>query len=279
MPATASGELPWGPWLADADLSRLDALLLGPGLGALNGQWDAWAEPLVSFQGLLVLDADGLNALAASKQGWRWLCRREFPTWITPHGSEFARLFPDCNGREPLERAQWAAAFRYSQHTLGVVIGRSLDCRWINGTVEEALGSNTVDSSVQYKTAQKWRRRHYLQRKQHRVEKRQRIAEKKQHRAEGKRKYACRRAEKRQLRAEEKPLPLEEKKSPPKKRRKCFFGQQREQVPKTKGEDRGASQALVQTRAGSAGLLLTRTPMGPTAPWPRTEPAAPVGRS
>jgi NAD(P)H-hydrate epimerase len=57
-----------------------------------------------------VLDADGLNALAASKQGWRWLCRREFPTWITPHGSEFARLFPDCNGREPLERAQWAAA-------------------------------------------------------------------------------------------------------------------------------------------------------------------------
>ena len=110
LPATASGELAWGPWLADADLTRLDALLLGPGVGALEAQWDTWAEPLVSFQGLLVLDADGLNALAASKQGWRWLCRREFPTWITPHRSEFARLFPDCNGREPLESAQWAAA-------------------------------------------------------------------------------------------------------------------------------------------------------------------------
>jgi NAD(P)H-hydrate epimerase len=64
----------------------------------------------VSFQGLLVLDADGLNALAASKQGWRWLCRREFPTWITPHRSEFARLFPDLSGREPLESVQSAAA-------------------------------------------------------------------------------------------------------------------------------------------------------------------------
>ncbi len=110
LPATASGGLAWGPWLADADLSRLDALLLGPGIGSLDGEWDAWAEPLVSFEGLLVLDADGLNALAASKQGWRWLCRREFPTWITPHRSEFARLFPDFSGREPLERAQWAAA-------------------------------------------------------------------------------------------------------------------------------------------------------------------------
>jgi NAD(P)H-hydrate epimerase len=110
LPATASGGLAWGPWLADADLSRLDALLLGPGIGALDGQWDDWAEPLVAFEGLLVLDADGLNALADSKQGWRWLCRREFPTWITPHRSEFARLFPDFSGREPLDSAQWAAA-------------------------------------------------------------------------------------------------------------------------------------------------------------------------
>ena len=110
LPATASGGLAWGPWLADADLSRLDALLLGPGLGALDGQWDAWAEPLVSFEGLLVLDADGLNALAASKHGWRWLCEREFPTWITPHPSEFARLFPDFSRLERLESTQSAAA-------------------------------------------------------------------------------------------------------------------------------------------------------------------------
>jgi NAD(P)H-hydrate epimerase len=110
LPATASGGLAWGPWLAQADLSRLDALLLGPGIGGLNAPWEAWAEPLLSFEGLLVLDADGLNALAASKQGWRWLSRRAFPTWITPHQSEFERLFPDFGGREPLESAQGAAA-------------------------------------------------------------------------------------------------------------------------------------------------------------------------
>ena len=110
LPATASAGLAWGPWLADADLSRLDALLLGPGVGPLEAQWDAWAEPLVSFEGLLVLDADALNALAFSKQGWQWLCRRAFPTWITPHRSEFARLFPDFSEREPLENAQQAAA-------------------------------------------------------------------------------------------------------------------------------------------------------------------------
>ena len=110
LPATASGGLAWGPWLADADLSRLDALLLGPGLGGIDAPWEAWAEPLLSFEGLLVLDADGLNAMAASEQGWRWLCRRAFPTWITPHGSEFARLFPVFRGGEPLESAQRAAA-------------------------------------------------------------------------------------------------------------------------------------------------------------------------
>ena len=110
LPATASGGLAWGPWLAQADLSRLDALLLGPGIGGLSAPWEAWAEPLLSFEGLLVLDADGLNALSASNKGWRWLCQRAFPTWITPHQSEFARLFPDFSGREPLESAQGAAA-------------------------------------------------------------------------------------------------------------------------------------------------------------------------
>ncbi len=109
LSATESGGLDWGPWLSDADLYRLDALLLGPGIGPLDADWDAWAAPLLLFQGLLVLDADALNALAASREGWRWLCRRQGPTWITPHGREFQRLFPDLNQQEPLEAAQVAA--------------------------------------------------------------------------------------------------------------------------------------------------------------------------
>ena len=110
LAATQSGGLDWGQWLANADLSRLDALLLGPGVGALDGKWDDWAEPLLAFQGLLVLDADALNALAASNEGWCWLRRRQSPTWITPHRSEFDRLFPDMRQLEPLEAARAAAA-------------------------------------------------------------------------------------------------------------------------------------------------------------------------
>jgi len=84
-------------------LERLDGVLLGPGLGEAEaeacvdeGTW----ELLQAFAGLLVLDADGLNRLAA-RQGSAvapWLQGREGPTWLTPHGGEFARLFPDLAG-------------------------------------------------------------------------------------------------------------------------------------------------------------------------------------
>ena len=49
---------------------RLDAVLVGPGLGELTHWWSQWSEQMLSVAGLLVLDADGLNGLAASPQGW-----------------------------------------------------------------------------------------------------------------------------------------------------------------------------------------------------------------
>ena len=56
-----------------------------------------------------MLDADGINALASSPQGWRWLLQRQGPTWLTPHAAEFARLFPDCGEGDALERVIAAA--------------------------------------------------------------------------------------------------------------------------------------------------------------------------
>ena len=103
------GALIWGEALAGPDLARLDAVLLGPGLGMVEGCWQQWAEPLLAFSGLLVLDADGLNQLAADEGGWRWLLKRSGPTWITPHGREFERLFPDFQQGSPLDRASAAA--------------------------------------------------------------------------------------------------------------------------------------------------------------------------
>ena len=106
----AAGALDWGAAMGARDWSRLDALLIGPGWGRIEAPWDPWAEPLLDLKGLLVIDADGLNQLARSSEGWRWLLKRSGPTWITPHGGEFARLFPDCHGDTLPEQAAAAAA-------------------------------------------------------------------------------------------------------------------------------------------------------------------------
>ena len=63
-----------------------------------------YLQRLQAFQGLLVLDADGLNRLSAP-----WIAERRGPTWLTPHAGEFARLFPDLAGEPPLEAAVRAA--------------------------------------------------------------------------------------------------------------------------------------------------------------------------
>ncbi len=88
---------------------RLDSILFGPGLGSYKYNWENFSENLRVFPGLLVLDADGINLLANSTEGWRWLKSRDGPTWLTPHYSEFSRLFPDLNALDPLEAAIKAA--------------------------------------------------------------------------------------------------------------------------------------------------------------------------
>jgi NAD(P)H-hydrate epimerase len=110
--------------LADQDLERLDAVLVGPGLGRLGPEPGepvaarerrAWTQ-LQRFAGLLVLDADGLNRLAgAGAEGpgtaaEAWLRARSGPTWLTPHGGEFGRLFPALAAASPPQAACRAAA-------------------------------------------------------------------------------------------------------------------------------------------------------------------------
>ena len=99
--------------LASATLERLDAVLIGPGIGPGigigAGGLKSW-QPLQAFQGLLVIDADGLNRLSVMDGGGLgWLQQRRGPTWLTPHPGEFARLFPQWASLPPLEAAQQAA--------------------------------------------------------------------------------------------------------------------------------------------------------------------------
>lgn len=73
-------------------LEQMDAVLIGPGLGQSPDILQVVMYVLENFQGPVVVDADGINVLAAHKDILRG---RQAPTVITPHPGEFRRLYPD----------------------------------------------------------------------------------------------------------------------------------------------------------------------------------------
>lgn len=68
---------------------NMDAVLIGPGLGQSENTFAVCRDVLTEYKGPVVLDADGINLLAAHKDILRG---RTAPTIITPHAGEFARL-------------------------------------------------------------------------------------------------------------------------------------------------------------------------------------------
>jgi len=80
--------------LKNIELSKYDSLVVGPGIGIDNDDWQKSKDYLIDFEGLLILDADALNRISESKLGSKFFLERKFKTWITPHRKEFLRLFP-----------------------------------------------------------------------------------------------------------------------------------------------------------------------------------------
>ena len=70
-------------------LPKMDAVLIGPGLGQSMGTLAALKTVLREFDGPVVVDADGINLLARHKHLLRG---RTAPTVLTPHDGEFMRL-------------------------------------------------------------------------------------------------------------------------------------------------------------------------------------------
>lgn len=70
-------------------LARMDAVLIGPGLGQSAGTLAAVRTVLTDCARPVVVDADGINVLAGHKDILRG---RKHPTILTPHDGEFARL-------------------------------------------------------------------------------------------------------------------------------------------------------------------------------------------
>ena len=83
-PDTGAGE----EWLKDA-LAGSSAIVLGPGLGQSENALNLVRWTLEAASMPIVLDADGLNLLAAHPELWS---KVPFGTVITPHPMEMARL-------------------------------------------------------------------------------------------------------------------------------------------------------------------------------------------
>ena len=70
-------------------LPKMDAILIGPGLGQSMGTLAVLKTVLREFNGPVVVDADGINLLARHKHLLRG---RTAATVLTPHDGEFIRL-------------------------------------------------------------------------------------------------------------------------------------------------------------------------------------------
>ncbi len=143
LPATAAGTLaPVADTVMQALLGRAGAVALGPGLGD-DPATDAWVRDFVRVTSVpLVIDADGLNALARGGQEPAFAGRQVV---LTPHPGEFARLAglaaADVAARR-LELAAWAADRWGAVVVLKgspAIIGVPGEGAWINAAGDDAL--------------------------------------------------------------------------------------------------------------------------------------------
>lgn len=70
-------------------LEKMDAVLMGPGMGQSSAVTQVLTTVLKNYHGPVVLDADGINLMAAHKDILRG---RTAPTILTPHCGEFVRF-------------------------------------------------------------------------------------------------------------------------------------------------------------------------------------------
>lgn len=70
-------------------LPNMDAVLVGPGLGQSGGTFRVVKAVLENAECPVILDADGINVIAAHKDILRG---RVHPTVLTPHDGEFSRI-------------------------------------------------------------------------------------------------------------------------------------------------------------------------------------------
>lgn len=149
LPAQADGRL--DPSAAaeriDAAMAGASAIVLGPGLGQGFAEQQVVVRLLAQAEAPIVLDADGLNALASLPDAARDI---RATVVMTPHPGEFARLAAavgmNATGTDPARRVDEAAelARRYGAIVVlkgaGTVVSDGLQA-WTNATGNAALAT------------------------------------------------------------------------------------------------------------------------------------------
>jgi NAD(P)H-hydrate epimerase len=128
LPATGAGSLARDAVDAAVALAAArDAVVLGPGLGQEAATRDFVREFLRRCPVPLVLDADGLNALApaagGADSGAVQALRREGATVVTPHPGEMARLIGATIGDVQRRRLETARGFALETGAVVVLKG------------------------------------------------------------------------------------------------------------------------------------------------------------
>jgi NAD(P)H-hydrate epimerase len=119
-----------------------DAVALGPGLSQNEETKQFVGRILRDCPRPMVVDADGLNALAGHAES---LAQRESPTILTPHPGEMARLIARTTKEVQWDR--WGVARRFAKQTgmtvvlkgAGTVIASPHGPLWVNMTGGPAL--------------------------------------------------------------------------------------------------------------------------------------------
>jgi hydroxyethylthiazole kinase-like uncharacterized protein yjeF len=119
LPADAGGALAAAAAATVIEAApRFGCLVLGPGLGAGEGVRAVIARAVAEVSVPIVIDADGLNALAQDHSPWRVrAAAARPPAVLTPHAGEYARL-----AGHPVGADRIAAARELARDTAAIVV-------------------------------------------------------------------------------------------------------------------------------------------------------------
>jgi len=127
LPVTGSGTLDREAAARAASLAKKrDALVIGPGLGGDAPAREFVRDVLRAYQGPVIVDADGLNALAGSDRIPRATdaLSRSAPVVVTPHPGEMARLVGVSTAEVQRRRLETARAFAVETGAVVVLKGQ-----------------------------------------------------------------------------------------------------------------------------------------------------------